>query len=68
MVASRAGLTLIPAMARNSALVQREDICVRPFEPLGKVMPSRGIGLVWRQTYQRQAILSKMTAVFSDRL
>ena len=68
MVASGTGLTLIPAMARNSALLQREDICVLPLAHLGKETPSRGIGLVWRQTYQRQALLSKVITVFSGSL
>lgn len=68
MVASGAGMTLVPAMARHSALLQREDICLRPLAQTGKAMPSRSIGLVWRQGYQRQALLAEMTTVFEATL
>ncbi len=63
MVASGAGITLIPEMAIGSALLQRTDICVRPLTQAGKAIPSRSIGLVWRSSYQREALLSKIEAV-----
>ncbi len=68
MVASGAGLTLVPAMACNSALLKRDDICLRPLAQKGRAIPSRGIGLVWRQSYQRQALLTEISRVFTKEL
>ncbi len=51
MVAGGQGITFIPAMALDSALVQQSDIRLRPLAEKG---PHREIALVWRPTYQRK--------------
>lgn len=51
MVAGGQGITFIPEMAVESALVQQSDICLRP---LAEQAPHREIALVWRPTYHRK--------------
>jgi LysR family hydrogen peroxide-inducible transcriptional activator len=55
MVAGGQGITFVPAMAVDSALVEHADISLRPLAEKG---PHREIGLVWRPTYQRKDELS----------
>jgi LysR family hydrogen peroxide-inducible transcriptional activator len=51
MVAGGQGITFIPALAVDSALVKQSDISLRPLAEKG---PHRQIGLVWRPTFPRQ--------------
>lgn len=51
MVAGGQGITFIPEMAVDSALVRQSDIRLRPLAEKG---PHRQIGLVWRPTFPRQ--------------
>ena len=51
MVAGGQGITFLPEMAINSAIVTQSDISVRPLAEAG---PHRDIGLVWRSTYHRK--------------
>lgn len=51
MVAGGQGITFIPALAADSALVKQSGICLRALAEKG---PHREIGLVWRATFPRQ--------------
>lgn len=51
MVAGGQGITFVPEMAVESALVQQSDICLRP---LAEQAPHREMALVWRSTYHRK--------------
>ena len=51
MVAGGQGITFIPQLAVDSALLQQSEICLRP---LAEQAPHREIALVWRPTYQRK--------------
>jgi LysR family hydrogen peroxide-inducible transcriptional activator len=51
MVAGGQGITFIPAMAADSALVEQSGIQMRPLDEPG---PHRQIALVWRPTYVRK--------------
>ena len=51
MVAGGQGITFIPEMAVDSALVEQSNISLRPLAEKG---PHRKIGLVWRPTYHRK--------------
>ncbi|TPW18510.1 MAG: LysR family transcriptional regulator hydrogen peroxide-inducible protein activator [Halothiobacillaceae bacterium] len=51
MVAGGQGITLLPAMAISSGLVNHERIRLRALAEAG---PHRELGLVWRATYHRQ--------------
>lgn len=54
MVASGAGLTLLPEMAVSKA---DDAICIIPFKPPA---PHRSIGLAWRRTSARQKLMQQM--------
>ncbi len=64
MVAGGLGITLIPEMAINSDMVSHADICVRPLIAQDK-KPTRGLGLVWRPSYQRSATLELLANAFA---
>lgn len=66
MIASGLGITLIPEMAINSDMLQHADITLRPLEK--SHTPMREIGLVWRPSYTRSAMLDKLTELFSAAL
>ncbi len=51
MVAGGQGITLLPAMAAKSVLVEQSGIHLRPLSEPG---PHRQIALVWRPTYSRK--------------
>lgn len=51
MVAGGQGITFLPEMAVDSALTQRQGVCLRPLAEAG---PHREIGLAWRSTYHRK--------------
>lgn len=51
MVAGGQGITFLPEMAVDSAIVTQSDIKLRPLAEQG---PHRDIALVWRSTYHRK--------------
>ncbi len=51
MVAGGQGITFIPGMAVDSALMKQSNICFRPLSEKG---PHRQIGLVWRPSFHRK--------------
>lgn len=70
MVASGQGITFVPEMAVNAALIDVENI---QFRPLAEAGPHRQIGLVWRPSFHKKQdlvvladslnqLLSKFTA------
>lgn len=54
MVASGAGLTLLPEMAVSKA---DDAICIIPFKPPA---PHRSVGLAWRRTSARQKLMQQI--------
>ena len=65
MVAGGQGITFIPAMAADSALVEQSGIQLRPLAEPG---PHRQIALVWRATYIRKADLLVLVRTMRDLL
>ncbi len=63
MVAGGQGITFIPEMAVNSALVEQSNIRLRPLKEKG---PHREIGLVWRPTYQRKDDLQLLAQTMAE--
>jgi LysR family hydrogen peroxide-inducible transcriptional activator len=53
MIASNAGITLMPKLASRS----NDDVCYLPF---GSPKPTRTIGMVWRSSTVKQIALEKM--------
>ncbi len=51
MVASGQGITFVPEMAVNAALINIENI---QFRPLAEAGPHRQIGLVWRPSFHKK--------------
>jgi len=66
MVASGLGITLIPAMAINSDMIENADITLRPLAISSN--PMREIGLVWRPSYSRKTTLESLSALFAKAL
>ncbi len=65
MVASGLGITLIPAMAKKSDMVNNADVEIRPLDSKAK-NATRGIGLVWRPSYQRHATIEQLMSIFNQ--
>ncbi len=65
MVAGGQGITFLPNMAVNSALMQHKDIELRPLAEAG---PHRELALVWRKEYYRKVDLEALTACLSELL
>lgn len=63
MVAGGQGITFIPEMAVDSALVEQSNIRLRP---LAEKAPHREIGLVWRPTYQRKDDLKILAQMMGE--
>lgn len=64
MVASGAGVTLLPALAtRTSAAVDR-DLCLIPFT---RPSPKRTIGFAWRKTSPREPEFTEIASLFTAR-
>ncbi len=65
MVAGEQGITFIPEMAIESALVERSQIILRPLADPG---PHRKIALVWRPTYLRKPNLHLLIDIMKKSL
>ncbi len=63
MVAGGQGITFIPEMAVDSALVQQSYISLRPLKEKG---PHREIALMWRPTYQRKDDLKLLARTMAE--
>ncbi len=60
LVASGAGMTLLPEMAIQKS---NTNIALKPFS---KPVPTRKVGMVWRQNSARLACCEKMMSLFRD--
>ncbi len=67
MVANGLGITLIPEMALNSDMVGNTDVDIRPLDSNVK-NATRGVGLVWRPSYQRHATIEQLINIFKQAL
>lgn len=63
MVASGAGVTLLPELATIGAYGSARGLTVRPF---AKPAPTRQIGAIWRRTNPRQQAIEAVTEVIAD--
>lgn len=63
MVASGAGVTLLPELATLGPYASVRGLTVRP---LARPAPSRQIGAVWRRTHPRRAALEAVSRVMAD--
>jgi LysR family transcriptional regulator, hydrogen peroxide-inducible genes activator len=64
MVASGAGITLMPQLATQGAYGQARGVEIRPLRPV----PTRRIGAVWRRTSARQAATRAFCEVMMQQL
>jgi LysR family hydrogen peroxide-inducible transcriptional activator len=67
MVASGMGITLIPQMAQHADMVSRTDVEIRPMVTSSK-QAKRGLGLVWRPSYQRHETVDALSSLFTEAL
>lgn len=65
MVAGGQGITFLPEMAIDSAIVKQSDISLRPLAEQGT---HREIGLVWRSTYHRKKDMALLAACMGELL
>jgi LysR family hydrogen peroxide-inducible transcriptional activator len=63
MVATGAGITLLPEMASQGAYGKAQGVVVRPF---AKPAPSRKIGAVWRKTSARLKAIEAICRVIEE--
>lgn len=63
MVCGGQGITLVPEMACDSALLERASIALRPLDEPG---PHREIALVWRSTSHRKAEFAPLAEQLSQ--
>jgi LysR family hydrogen peroxide-inducible transcriptional activator len=63
MVASGAGVTLLPELAGRGAYAAARGVTVRPFV---KPAPSRTVGAVWRKTSARGPAIEALLAVIAE--
>ncbi len=63
MVATGAGVTLLPELASRGAYGNARGVAVRPFE---RPAPSRHVGAVWRKTTARQAAIDEVCKVIAQ--
>ena len=61
MVASGAGVTLLPALATQSSSTLDGDLCLVPF---ARPIPNRTIGFAWRKTSPREAEFVELARLF----
>jgi hypothetical protein len=54
-------------MALDSDMINNADVDIRPLESNVK-NANRGIGLVWRPSYQRHATIDQLIRIFKDSL
>jgi LysR family hydrogen peroxide-inducible transcriptional activator len=64
MVATGAGITLLPELASRGAYGNARGVVIRPFV---KPAPSRQIGAVWRKTTARRAAIDAVCDVIAKR-
>ena len=64
MVATGAGVTLLPQLATQGAYGNARGVVVVPF---GKPAPVRHIGAVWRKTTARRAAIDAVCRVIAER-
>ncbi|MBV8852902.1 MAG: hydrogen peroxide-inducible genes activator, partial [Sinobacteraceae bacterium] len=63
MVATGAGVTLLPEMASRGAYGNARGVAVRPF---ARPVPVRRIGAVWRKTSARAPAIDAVCRVISE--
>jgi LysR family hydrogen peroxide-inducible transcriptional activator len=63
MVATGAGLTLLPELASRGAYGDAKGVTIRPF---AKPAPVRHVGAVWRKTTARAAALDALCRLIAD--
>jgi LysR family transcriptional regulator, hydrogen peroxide-inducible genes activator len=63
MVATGAGLTLLPELAGRGAYRNARGVVLRPF---AKPVPQRHIGAVWRKTSARRAAIEALCSIISE--
>lgn len=64
MVASGAGVTLLPALATQRSAGLDKDLCLVPFK---RPSPKRTIGFAWRTTSPRRAEFEELASLFASR-
>jgi LysR family hydrogen peroxide-inducible transcriptional activator len=62
MVASGAGVTLLPELATQTSAALDGDLCLVPF---GRPRPKRTIGFAWRKTSPREAEFTELASAFA---
>lgn len=65
MVATGAGITLLPQLATQGAYANARGVAVLPF---AKPVPTRQIGAIWRKTTARRAVIDAMCDLISKRV
>jgi len=65
MVASGAGITLLPQLAVSGAYGNARGVVVRP---LGRPVPTRRIGALWRKTTARQPAIDALCKVIAEQI
>jgi LysR family transcriptional regulator, hydrogen peroxide-inducible genes activator len=63
MVATGAGLTLLPELAGRGAYRNARGVVLRPFT---KPVPQRHIGAIWRKTSARCAAIEALCTIISE--
>ena len=63
MVATGAGITLLPELASRGAYGNARGVVMRPF---AKPVPVRSIGAVWRKTSARRPAIDAVAKIIAD--
>ena len=63
MVATGAGLTLLPELASRGAYGSAKGVTIRPF---AKPAPVRHVGAIWRKTSARRPVIETVCKLISD--
>jgi LysR family hydrogen peroxide-inducible transcriptional activator len=63
MVATGAGITLLPELASRGAYGNAKGVTIRPFT---RPAPSRVVGAVWRKTSARRVAIDAMCKIIHD--
>ena len=63
MVATGAGITLLPELASRGAYGNARGVAVRPFS---KPQPLRHVGAVWRKTSARRTAIDAVCKVIAE--
>jgi LysR family hydrogen peroxide-inducible transcriptional activator len=64
MVATGAGITLLPQLASEGAYASARSVAVRPF---ARPVPTRRIGMIWRSTSARTAAIDAVARIIAAR-